>query len=74
MSKPDHIAYLAERTYRCVRANISKSDRDNFMKALRAAVAAVAVVERLEPEAARAIYDRCEEMLLSPDPVPPKAA
>lgn len=72
--KPDKIEALAERIYRAVRANIGKHDRDNFMKALRATVAAVVVVERLQPEAAKAIYDRCEEMLLGPEPTPPKAA
>lgn len=72
--KPDQIASMAERIYRTVRAVITKHDRDNFMKALRATISAVVVVERLEPEAAREIYEKCEEMLLGDDPPPTKAA
>lgn len=58
---------IAEKFFTTTRLVISRADRDNFMKAMRAAIIAYVVAEGLDGLLARAIYERAEEMLLSPE-------
>ena len=58
---------LVDRIYRTTLAVISRHDRDNFLKALRSATIAVCVSEGLDPAIAKFMYERAEEMALSPE-------
>lgn len=53
----------AERAFSATRALVSRSDRDNHLKALRAVIVSIVVNQGLEPSDGLRIYDRAEKLV-----------
>lgn len=55
----------AERAFAATRAIVSRSDRDNHLKCLRAVIASIVVNSGLEAQDGKKIYERAELLVLA---------
>jgi hypothetical protein len=55
----------AERAFSSTRALVSKNDRDNHLKCLRAVIVSIVVNQGLEPSDGLLIFDRAEKLVMA---------